>query len=184
MPQSHYHWNDREHDVTIGFELCMNIKNLVGYVANFLAARWVRSCAWYPSRTAQFIIFVMVGLRDVRHTVGVEDVGIETWPEGDNHLVALIWRIFFAFRFIHWACSFVLCLFPFLAPKNAVVSHARSEVDKKKLTITLDHGCRHVPRLFLNESVGIDKRGQVITTVPCTIDDHYVVTQLYFLFGS
>lgn len=111
MPQSHYHWNDREHDVTIGFELCMNIKNLVGYVANFLAARWVRSCAWYPSRTAQFIIFVMVGLRDVRHTVGVEDVGMETWPEGDNHLVALIWRIFFAFRFIHWACSFVLCLF-------------------------------------------------------------------------
>lgn len=57
MPQSHYHWNDREHDVTIGFELCMNIKNLVGYVANFLAARWVRSCAWYPSRTAQFVIF-------------------------------------------------------------------------------------------------------------------------------
>ena len=99
------------------------------------------------------------------------------------------WLHLFGALFLHFVSSIGdanLCsvCFTFLAPKNAVVSHARSEVDKKKLTITLDHGCRHVPRLFLNESVGIDKRGQVITTVPCTIDDHYVVTQFYFLFGS
>ena len=71
-----------------------------------------------------------------------------------------------------------------LRPKTLSSRMQDRKLTKKKITITLDHGCRHVPRLFLNESVGIDKRGQVITTVPCTIDDHYVVTQLYFLFGS
>ena len=77
MPQSHYHWNDREHDVTIGFELCMNIKNLATLQISWRLGGFVRVHD-IPQGRHSSSFFVMVGLSNVRHTVGVEDVGMET----------------------------------------------------------------------------------------------------------